>query len=1150
MPSVSWSRDVRLQEEKEAKLAAEAEASLASVTAKLNSWASHRVGTLSPRYHSPRGGDDVELMKSILGRGDSNDDMMGYDDDDDEMMVDMDEPGTVQSRSKSSFLFPTTPLPPHYRQRSLGDRENSSNSRALERADTPVMSNSKRSSDDEEDDENVTADNVVMNRYSTLRKKKSIHFEDQTPSPNVHTPAPSRSKSARALANQRTPTPFINRRVPWSTTSPQQNQSLSLENRNEVRTCQRYHDSLLQFMKAKQRWVERQELADKSNALVKVDSVDDGRRSASYQLYDENTRIQVNFLENLASICYENHLVVNSKDRDEVCNSPCREGNVWNLLAHLRRFGMDALLWREESSGKYMADLERFMDQLQQKGDMTPLEVLQSLRNGKQQRHQTTTSLLERRYGLVSWLEDCFYRLLPYSLRSSKENNRKNANVEYKRDSVLFKTQGLAETEKDAILLNQSLALVLSGRLSQAQDLMRSNGLSWRAAVWGGGEAHGYEPTSSHNQSDGLAKRLTGNPKRALWQSMMWRLVEESTRSTNEEKAIASLLCNHVKASFDNPTLRTWEKALYAGLKAIVGRTEDVLLYQNANHKFAQSHLEATVDMAGMDEASLIDTLMSSPYPEMMETNDLFVTVTAGFLLGQTAVMVLLKDMEENMQQCTGYDHHVMLRFVAHLLVYLDSTMVDPESRAVTAPIQYDLRQIHDRVVVDYMRSLADREMWSMMVLYSAQLSKETMLQYLPPLLLPVTHISDRTTIVTQLREILPHSALDVLRLVVEQMQVRPKLERKDEDMEQDVNDRADNVSPDDDESDDAMMQALSWFCIFDDHAEEALVYSNSLIRRFLLQGKLETVFDFVEHVRPGNILEKMERKLDGEDKSMPDQADIQELSVAIFEHNTYESYLRAERAVSAWHECIERAIAITKAPSSPSFMNNMEEWNEVERTIAVSSERRRLVEEKQELATGVVEAANAAREALVEVLQHQGGWLWQDEQNVYETEWSRLTNTQADNNVPGPYRQNKGEWNALRKQVLPHVVMLHGQVCQETAEWMSKSLLQEMVSSFAALSREATASENTISAALVLLDPSVSFTAGSQARGAAAEGVPVNCCPFSPTYWTTQAMELADTLASDTYNIPVHEQALEHMAKLTVEHLQYSADLDQNPSL
>ena len=247
---------------------------------------------------------------------------------------------------------------------------------------------------------------------------------------------------------------------------------------------------------------------------------------------------------------------------------------------------------------------------------------------------------------------------------------------------------------------------------------------------------------------------------------MLWRQVEESTRIiTHEEKVIcSSLLCNHIKESFRNPCMQTWEKALCAGLKAMVGRTEDVHLYQRgaaAENKFARSHLNKTAEFAEMDEAKLIEHLTRTPYPEMMWTDDFFTVATAAFFIGQNAFKALFQDLFESLADGDA----VLLRFATHLILYLDSTTVGPSA----ASFQWDSNQIRDHVVIDYIQSMASRELWNMIVLYASMLPKDVMLQHLPPLLVPVTSANDRKIVVTQLRDLLPESDLDFLRAVVEQ---------------------------------------------------------------------------------------------------------------------------------------------------------------------------------------------------------------------------------------------------------------------------------------------------------------------------------------------------------------------------------------------
>ena len=89
MPSsASRSREHCRQEERDAKLAAEAETVLDNVTAQLGMWASDRVGSLSsPQYQFGSGGDaEVLWMKNVLERSDDQDEGDSYGDQDMEMV--------------------------------------------------------------------------------------------------------------------------------------------------------------------------------------------------------------------------------------------------------------------------------------------------------------------------------------------------------------------------------------------------------------------------------------------------------------------------------------------------------------------------------------------------------------------------------------------------------------------------------------------------------------------------------------------------------------------------------------------------------------------------------------------------------------------------------------------------------------------------------------------------------------------------------------------------------------------------------------------------------------------------------------------------------------------------------------------------------
>ena len=1045
----SIGRDRRRQD---AQLAAEAQVSLDSVTAQLDSWTSDRVGTgtphfpqSSPRFHYASGGDEeVTWLNNVLESGEDDVEMDEY--------PSVSTPFASRTPRSATALSLKTPV--------------SGRRGALDRADTPVMSNSKR------------VDEMGENFEETPAR--------EVPSPNVHTPAP-RSTGRSSLARRLT--------TPRRGVTPTK---LPLESRQQVELCQRYHDMFLQFFQAKRRWVDR-------NSAVSLGAMVPHDNSASRaSMISDDARIQLEFLQGITTVCYEDHVVDTQHSKDE---TPCREGNFWNMLYHLRTLGVDALLWDQYNN---TLQVPSNLDE-----DLTSLEVIEALKDSKKlAADQQPVSLTERRYQLLEWMENCFERQLPLQLQS-KENARSlgSGRLEMKSNSELYKTQGLPESEKDASLLRQSLALVLAGRISQAQELMRANGLTWRAAVWGGGKPANFNEKASL----GNDRTRVGNPNRALWQSTLWRLVEESNRPmTHDEKAIASLLCNNVKASLSNPALRTWEKALYAGLKAMVGRTEDVALYCRGAavaNKFARTHLDNTADFAVMDESRWLSEIQSTPYTGMLSSDE-FATVTAAFMIGQRSIGAYFYDLPNTMQD----DDSVFLRFITHLVLYLDSLTVGP----FAASYQWDMNQIRDSVVVKYIRSLASRELWNMIVLYAAMLPRETMLQHLPSLLAPVVNLDDRQIIVTQLHELLPEADLDVLKAIVDCEETHPSQNL----LTASIEENEENVDRDDSMTDERLMKALSWFCFLDDHAHAAVSFANSLVRRFLLQDKLDAVFHFVENVRPTNLVEKAERIMETDGEEMPDRSAVLAQESALSEYSAYEAYLDAEKAFSHWIECIVSAKASLGSGSSRTLMTekNTKEWNEIEREIAASRERAMVVEETQALGRGVAEVALEAQKALMEVLRHgDGGWLWEE---------FKLDDAFADPiDVVSNLNKRQEEMLRLRKKTLVRVTILLGQVIEETAAFMSNCL--HYVVTRIPPSRSGTSP--TMASALTMLDSTLT----------AEQSAGVHSSLLSPAYWTGESIELADTLASDRYNVPVDEQVAEMMAKMAVLHLQWCSDLE-----
>jgi hypothetical protein len=194
-------------------------------------------------------------------------------------------------------------------------------------------------------------------------------------------------------------------------------------------------------------------------------------------------------------------------------------------------------------------------------------------------------------------------------------------------------------------------------------------------------------------------------------------------------------------------------------------------------------------------------------------------------------------------------------------------------------------------------------------------------------------------------------------------------------------------------------------------------------------------------------------------------------------EHLAFQSYLEAFRVVGEWREVVAGTNARTALVDDQLDKTQL---NATEAAIASSMERRELVQEKRKSSHFVVTAADNAQKALICVLEHPGGWLLTEDEEI----------AQGDENMD---MVRRGELQALRVKLLPDVVMLYHEVCTETASWMSSSLDD-------GLAKLGGTSESV----LKLLDESKVMASS----------------PLSPLYWTHEALELAGLVATDTYGI------------------------------
>jgi len=873
--------------------------------------------------------------------------------------------------------------------------------------------------------------------------------------------------------------------------------------------CKLYHDALYHYLLHKRRWLERwQQQQQQAAAAVPVE-VEALRR--------DEVRLEVEFLQALQHIAWDRSLAPTTTTTTQPWSTQRKEGNFWLLLASLRKLGVDALAYDQdeedddENSNDMMNRMSpqqaawmNYRQELAQRVHATPRELIQAT---TQLHHQPSAAsecplplLLRRRRCILQWLETCFAPDVP------SDATRPRTLARVIPSSRKLAQQGLPETDKDSDLMRASLALFLAGRHEDILTLMRQSGVPWRAASWGGEAPHGYQvsTTQTKDPDDGKSRLVSvGNPARALWRWAMWQQSEHLQKNPakqEEEAAMVALLSNHVQHGLDNACLRTWEKGLYVSLRALVGRMEDELLHEHNEHRRQlqppfpgtqygckeREQLKATDNWANMNEYKIIHMLRAAPFDEM-HASDPYSMATEAFIMGikhvndfvERAVVTSTSNNDSNYGPAE--EDEVLLRFVTHLVFYLDSLS------AGSTPVHIGVAtmEFKEQILLRYLNYLASREdLWYLMVLYASLLSVSTVNEHFPPLLTVIESMEERKVIVEQLGTLMQLEKQDliILRQVVTMILSESDPDPPDPDTPTSMDIRK--------------MKSILWLSLVEDHMEDALILSNTMLRQFMLLDKESSALLFLDDILPHDIFRTVAMNDEPEEEESV-SIDVNLRKQACSEHMAFRSYLDAVRALLRWRDVV---ISTDPRPSVVDDRLDTSRLNAMETEIAASIERRDLMEEKRRLSKIVVDAADAALKGLQRVLEHPGGWLLAEDGDDLDRSKELLT---------------------LRGKLLPYAVMNYYEICKETARWMSYSL-----------------------------NDAVERLGGGDARAmlsALDEACDGANTPLSPRFWTQQALDLAQSVVSDNYNVKATfspealQVLLAKFAEATIDDLDFS---------
>lgn len=798
--------------------------------------------------------------------------------------------------------------------------------------------------------------------------------------------------------------------------------------------------------------------------------------------------VELEFLQALRNTCWDVGTLEYQK-----------QGNLWSLMATLRRLGTSWLLWDDAPDAKQrrQVELEAFKEELAAQVEKHPRALVDATLR------EDAPAWILRHRAIIRWLEAWFHYALPSGVTRPRQ-------VRYLEDSHILKTQGLPETDKDAELFGCSLALLLAGRVSDIQTLWKESNVPWRAALFSGEEPLGYEYRSQADTQT-VGYHVTGNERRPLWRRYQWIKAEKMAEqqipvACVEQSAIHAVLGCNLQAALRNPAMRSWERGLYVTFRSVMARLEDEILHRHNNRRRALGpfpatqyekseceHLAATSDYANWDERQILEMLQSTPYPQM-QSDDLPSRMVACLLIGKTALHdFLLETIQQIERQEISDDSNI--RLMVHVLLYLDMQDVDDTS----LKDKTSFREYKNRALQVYLSILATRDdLWYLRVLYASLMPHDSILENLPTLLMSIESLDERTTVVEQLRDYLPAPGLDkeVLRLLVGNI--------LSQDSYADVD--SDTPTP----LDIQKMEGIKWLCLSRPHLDTALEFTNALLRQFLLADKVASAQLFVDDVLRGK--DECERKILEFDAFETGQDGVKDPHDLKGEYEAYTFYLKAKKDFIDWEETI--AAAMTR----PVMVDDQVDASLLDSTsaaIARQMQHRELVSEKRSISNRVKAVAHRVQESLLAVLKCPGGWLSMADDD-----------SNADSNAMVVRDSNDGfERNQLRSKILPKVVMSYYKLCADTATWMSESLND-------AMERLGGKSHSTI---LMTLDDSYSSSGSAQSA-------------LAPWYWTAHALDLADTIVSETYDIlpacdvVALKQIAEKASEIAVDHLMYES--------
>ena len=658
--------------------------------------------------------------------------------------------------------------------------------------------------------------------------------------------------------------------------------------------------------------------------------------------------------------------------------------------------------------------------------------------------------------------------------------------------------------EADEIfILSTCLLLIKAGKFHEALDLCRDRGQPWRAASWGGDAVYG--------------RGAVGNPQRSLWKRTMWTMgrgifssldsrseIENSTTVSGSlayEAAITSILADDVTTALRNPILnRDWMDTIWVYFRGIQARYMEQIYHVHNNAKRLLPHarlfpikgtefekeereqLRCTEDMARIEEGNILYQLQEKfsslgiAGPSLSNgKNDIIwkkgmsafmtgVEEVTKFLNQTIPILLQLKDrvpIPLDNGWCLDTEDAVLLRFVTHLLIFLDtlcSTEDSEEDFQLTVFKRLILLRKDEMLPIYVHYLISQKSLWHLVGFYSSLLKQDVMMEITIDFWVScVEDQQDLCMVLSHAREhYLEGIDLLLLRKVVRLIINHPTIGTdKDEEKEFEAafpssflkispmkdemgGDLANKLEEKISRSDIRKMHSIRWLINYPEHFADALLCANMLLRQLLLKTetespdcvvcdgsddiKLYTAKVYVSRFLPNDIVNTTTNYSSPDDLNATFEIKRDLTQGIVDEHNSIINYLNAHTLYEEWKEVISATSFIVSTSLSSDQIQYSN--SSLEEEINYKMQKKLYKDKKKSVGKSVVKVAEAARQAFLDVLTQDGGWLNHSE--LHEESKNDEENV-----------NRKQEIDSLQRKCIPNTVFLLLTVLEETAKWM-----------------------------------------------------------------------------------------------------------------